>query len=113
VAKPVPFVVSPGFLLESRLRVARAMVQAQERATSSISRKMVLLAAAATVGLGLALVRLALGRHTIDPGQTWFWTPEWLAGELQADDEIAAERGIRHDSDEAFVAALEARLNPK
>jgi AbrB family looped-hinge helix DNA binding protein len=43
----------------------------------------------------------------IDPSQAWFWTPEWQAGEREADGEIAAGRGTFYEDDEAFLASLE------
>jgi hypothetical protein len=46
----------------------------------------------------------------MDPEQAWFWTPEWQAGELAADADMAAGRGTRYESDEEFLAALEARV---
>lgn len=36
----------------------------------------------------------------IDATQAWYWTPEWQAGERQADAEIAAGLGDRYESDE-------------
>ncbi len=48
----------------------------------------------------------------IDPKQAWFWTPEWQEGEREADEDIAAGRVTRYDSDEQFLAALEADLKP-
>jgi hypothetical protein len=93
--------------------MVKAMVRAEERATSSVTRKVALLAAVAAVGLGLALVVLVEGGQEIDPDQAWFWSPEWLAGEVEADAQIAAGQGIVHDSDEAFTASLKARLNPE
>lgn len=48
----------------------------------------------------------------IEASQAWFWTPEWQAGERQADDDIAAGRVERYDSDEDFLAALETRMKP-
>ena len=48
----------------------------------------------------------------IDATQAWFWTPEWQAGERQADAEIAAGLGDRYESDEEFLAALDARMKP-
>lgn len=48
----------------------------------------------------------------IDAAQAWFWTPEWQAGERQADAEIAAGLGIRFDSDEEMLAFLDARMKP-
>ena len=97
----------------SHLRVVRAAVRAQERAVSSIPLKALLFAATAALGIGLALMVLAQGRQETDPDQAWFWTPEWFAGELEADADIAAGRGTRYESDEAFLASLEARLGPE
>jgi AbrB family looped-hinge helix DNA binding protein len=51
-------------------------------------------------------------KKVIDPTQAWFWTPEWQEGERQADEDIAAGRGDRYESDEEFLAALEARMKP-
>lgn len=48
----------------------------------------------------------------IDATQAWFWTPEWQAGEREADADIAAGRVERFESDEEFLAALEARMKP-
>ena len=45
----------------------------------------------------------------IDATQAWFWTPEWQAGERQADAEIAAGLGERFESDEDFLEALRSR----
>lgn len=38
--------------------------------------------------------------------QAWFWTPEWQAGEAEADDDLAAGRASNHDTSEDFLAAL-------
>jgi hypothetical protein len=43
----------------------------------------------------------------IDPDQAWFWTREWIEGEIEAEIAIAEGRMTYHDSDEAFLAALE------
>jgi len=48
----------------------------------------------------------------IDASQAWFWTPEWQAMEREADEDIAAGRVERFESDEDFLAALEARMKP-
>ena len=48
----------------------------------------------------------------IDATQAWFWTPEWQAGEREADADLAAGRFDRYESDEEFLAALEARMKP-
>ena len=45
----------------------------------------------------------------INPDQAWFWTEEWQAKEREADADLAAGRVTRFESDEAFLAALEAR----
>ncbi len=44
-----------------------------------------------------------------DPDQAWFWTPEWLAGELEAEADKAAGRQQVFGSDEDFLAALAER----
>ncbi len=38
-------------------------------------------------GLGPGLVHITI--EAIDPDQAWFWTPEWQAGEREADEDIA------------------------
>ena len=48
----------------------------------------------------------------VDASQAWFWTPEWQAKEREADADIAAGRGERFESDEEFLAALDARIEP-
>jgi hypothetical protein len=53
-----------------------------------------------------------LAMHEIDPEQAWFWTSEWQESEREADEDIAAGRVTRYDSDEQFLAALEADLKP-
>jgi antitoxin PrlF len=32
---------------------------------------------------------------SVDPSQAWFWTPEWQAGEREADKDIATGRTVR------------------
>jgi len=49
-------------------------------------------------------------KKVIDASQAWFWTPEWQAKEREADEDIAAGRGERFESDEEFLAALKARM---
>ncbi len=44
----------------------------------------------------------------VDPSQAWFWTPEWQAGEREADEENKAGLGTVYHSGEEFIAALEA-----
>ena len=42
----------------------------------------------------------------IDPSQWWFWTPEWQAGEKQADLEIKAGLGKTSDNADDLIADL-------
>lgn len=42
----------------------------------------------------------------IDPDQWWFWTPEWQAGEKQADLEIKAGLGKTYDNANDLIADL-------
>ena len=47
------------------------------------------------------------GYAAIPTDQAWFFIPSWLAGEREADEEIAARRGTRHDSAEDMFAHLQ------
>jgi AbrB family looped-hinge helix DNA binding protein len=51
---------------------------------------------------------LLLQRERIDPDQAWFWTPEWQAGEREADADIAAGRTRCFNTGEELLAALES-----
>ena len=42
-----------------------------------------------------------------DPSQAWFWTPEWQAGEREADADIAAGRVRSFDNIDALFAHLD------
>jgi len=48
----------------------------------------------------------------IDASQAWFWTPEWQAGEREADADLAAGRGETFQSEETLLGALEAMAKP-
>lgn len=61
-------------------------------------------------GAAILLEEITDGR--IDPEQAWFWTREWQAKEREADEELAAGRGITYESDEAFLGALEKDMKP-
>jgi hypothetical protein len=61
----------------------------------------------AVEGAGVLLRGIIKG--PIDPDQAWFWTPEWQAGEREADADVAAGRATRYHSDEEFLAALDER----
>ena len=43
----------------------------------------------------------------IDPDQAWFWTREWITGEIEVEKAIAEGRMTFHASTEEFLAALE------
>ena len=47
------------------------------------------------------------GYISIPTDQAWFFTPEWLAGEREADEDIAAQRGTVHESAEDMFAHLD------
>lgn len=47
------------------------------------------------------------GYVSVPTDQAWFFTPEWLAGEREADEEIDAGRGTTHGSAEDMFAHLE------
>ncbi len=38
--------------------------------------------------------------------QAWFWTPTWLAGEMEAQEDIATGRTVRYLEHEDFIKAL-------
>ena len=107
MAMPAPILAPAAFRPEAHLRVVNAMVVAQERATSSVPRKALLLVAGVALGFVLALVLRARSERQTDPDQAWFWTSEWLAGELEADAEMAAGQGRVFESTEAFLAHLD------
>jgi hypothetical protein len=45
---------------------------------------------------------------SIPTDQAWFFTPQWLAGEREADEDIAASRGTVHESADDMFAHLDA-----
>ncbi len=51
-------------------------------------------------------------RKVIDSTQAWFWTPEWQAGEREADADLAAGRGETFYSGEEFLEALRSPAKP-
>jgi hypothetical protein len=57
---------------------------------------------------GATVLLRSLSDGRIDPDQTWFWTPDWLAGELEADREGKTEPGEVYEDADAFKAALRA-----
>ncbi len=47
-------------------------------------------------------------QKVIDATQAWFWTPEWQAGEREADEEYARGEGKVYMDEKSFQAALDA-----
>ena len=47
------------------------------------------------------------GFVSIPTDQAWFFTPQWLAGEREADEDIAAGRETVHESAEDMFARLD------
>ncbi len=48
------------------------------------------------------------GYVSIPTDQAWFFTPEWLAGEREADEDVAAGRGTVYESAEDMFTHLDA-----
>ena len=61
-------------------------------------------------GAAILLGEISDGR--IDPEQAGFWTHEWQAKEREADDDLAAGRATRYETDDEFLAALDERTKP-
>jgi bifunctional DNA-binding transcriptional regulator/antitoxin component of YhaV-PrlF toxin-antitoxin module len=51
-------------------------------------------------------------RKVIDATQAWFWSPEWQAGEREADTDRASGRVEMFGSDEDFGSALRSIAKP-
>ena len=51
-------------------------------------------------------------KKVIDATQAWFWESAWQAKEREADEDLAAERFDRFESDDAMVRALDERTKP-
>jgi hypothetical protein len=60
---------------------------------------------------GAAVLLRSLADRRIDPDQAWFWTLDWLAGELEADREARTDPGVIYEDAESFKAALHAVRN--
>jgi antitoxin PrlF len=60
---------------------------------------------------GVLLRRIIMGPSA--PDQAWFWTPEWLAGEREADAERAEGAGRAFRSTDEFMAHLESVRAPE
>lgn len=57
---------------------------------------------------GAAVLLRSLTERRIDPDQAWFWTLEWLTGELEADRESHTDPGLVYEDAQSFKAALHA-----
>jgi len=52
-------------------------------------------------------------RKVVDATQAWFWSPDWQAGEREADLDRKARRLETFDTEAAFLDALESIAKPK
>ena len=52
------------------------------------------------------------GYVSIPTDQAWFFAPEWLAGEREADEDIRLGRGVKHRSAEDMFAHLDDHGSP-
>lgn len=52
-------------------------------------------------------------RKVIDATQAWFWSPDWQAGEREADLDRNAGRVETFDTDAAFLDTLQSIAKPK
>jgi hypothetical protein len=62
------------------------------------------------VALGVALAAgaaWAVHRAKVRADQAWFWTPEWQAGEREADQELRDGKGVVFDSPEDMFAVVD------
>jgi len=51
-------------------------------------------------------------QKVIDASQAWYWTPEWQAGEREADAQLAAGEGETFESGEEFLETLQGLAKP-
>lgn len=57
---------------------------------------------------GAAVLLCGIPEGCVDPEPGVFLTPQWLAGELEADDDLAKGLVDRFQDEESFLATLEA-----
>jgi hypothetical protein len=57
---------------------------------------------------GAAMLLRSLTERRINPDQAWFWTMDWLSGELEADRKARSDPGVVYEDAESFKAALHA-----
>jgi hypothetical protein len=57
---------------------------------------------------GAAVLLRSLSDRKIDSDQAWFWSLDWLSGELEADREARDDPGVVYEDAESFKAALHA-----
>ncbi len=60
---------------------------------------------------GAAVLLRSLSSGQIAPDQAWFWTADWLSGELEADREARVDPGVVYEDVDAFKAALHSARN--
>lgn len=57
---------------------------------------------------GAAVLLRSLSDGRIDADQAWFWSSDWLSGELEVDREARTAPGAVYEDADAFKAALQA-----
>lgn len=55
---------------------------------------------------GAAVLLRSLTERRVDADQAWFWTLDWLSGELEADREAQSDPGVVYQDAEPSKAAL-------
>jgi hypothetical protein len=55
---------------------------------------------------GAAVLLRSLTERRVDADQAWFWTLDWLSGELEAEREAQSEPGVVYLYAASFKAAL-------
>jgi hypothetical protein len=58
-------------------------------------------------GVLMAGVAWAVHRARVRADQSWFWTPDWQAGEGEADQELKDGKGVVFDNPEDMFAAVD------
>ena len=102
---------SPG--VEPRLRLVRWEFKSLGRETPSIARKLAWTLAGFLLGMVIIVVARAQTEREIPPDQRWFWDPEWLTGELEADRDILQGRLGEPMSDSGMLDILRQHRHPQ
>lgn len=96
-----------------QLRVIKAGAVRASHASSLPWRKLAWGIVIAALGVAIVAAIRAGWNEDTDPDQAWFWRPEWLGGEMDAERELASGQGTAHESDEDFQRSLLSRMKPE